>query len=112
MIKRITLDTNGDVYGVSNDLYVKIINDDENTFEILDPGFTELLIENNPTGVYVTDIDIDEGKYTILVINDIIGKQGSVRASISNATTYDDLSDNTAELSDIVENIDNSSSFS
>ena len=112
MTKRITLDTNGDVYGQAGNLYVKVLNDITNSFETLYPTFTELEIDSSPTGVYIADIDIEIGKYTISIINDILSKEGIVRATISEDTTYEDLGNTTAELSDVIDGLDTSTSFS
>ncbi|MCK5536817.1 MAG: hypothetical protein KAI79_08315 [Bacteroidales bacterium] len=111
MLRRITLDTNNDIYGQADNLYVKILNDETNIFELQYPTFVELEINSVPTGVYVADINIEIGKYTISIINDVLSREGTVRATITD-TSYEDLSATTAGLSDVIDGIDTSISFS
>ena len=111
MIKRLTLDTNTDSYGQASNLYVKIVNDEDNTFTLQYPTFTEINIEGNPTGVYIADVDVQAGKYTVFVINDLILKEAQTRATFTEEDDYKDLNNNIDDLNNSVDTLDPSNSF-
>ena len=111
MIKRLTLDTNTDSYGQASNLYVKIVNDTDNTFVLLYPTFTEIEIDGVPTGVYIADVEVQVGKYTVYVINDLILKEAKTRATFTEEENYKDLGENIEELNDSMDALDTSNSF-
>ena len=111
MIKRITLDTNGDAYGQASNLYVKIVNDEDNTFTLQYPTFTEIELNGLPTGVYIADVDVSAGKYTVQVINDVLLKEAQIRATFTEEENFTDLSDNIDELNNSMDAQDTSNSF-
>jgi len=112
MIKRITLDTNADLIGQASALYIEVINDDTGILVTLTPTFTELEIESTPTGVYNADIDLSPGKYSIFIKHDSLDKSGFIRTVVSNETTYEELGVNIFELDTLVNEQDDSISFS
>ena len=112
LMKKVTLDTNADVFGEANNLYVEVINDDTNEIAIQTPEFTEILLESNPTGIYVAEVLFStEGRFTIRIKHNALTQTGETRISISENGSYNDIEEKIDAISDTIENTNDSISF-
>ena len=78
MIKKITLDTNNDLYGESVNFYLEIINNETNVIITEYTVFREIMDGASPTGIYFTEVDLATGNYMITVKHTTINQDGSI----------------------------------
>ena len=99
MIKKITIDTNSDIYNESSNLFLEIVNNESNTVELSYPTFREILDEDNltPTGIYFCEIDLANGNYYVTVKHNTLTKTGSIHFVVTD-DDYKTLEDTITEL--------------
>ena len=112
MIKRITVDTNSDIYNEAENLYIEIINNETSAITLEYPTFTEILANDDitPTGIYSVEIDLGIGNYYITVKHNTITKSGSVHFIVTETDEHETLENTIIETVDDMD-VDDSTSF-
>ena len=91
MIKVLTLDTNNDLINESDNLHLEVINNETNSTTNEYPTFREIIDNTNPTGIYLTEVDLEVGNY-LVIIKHTSGKEASVHFIITE-DSHEDLED-------------------
>ena len=107
MIKKITIDTNSDLFGEASNLYLEVIDNITGITTSEYPTFREVLDGVVATGIYFCEIDLENGNYYITVKHTTLSSSGSVHYVMSE-DEHTILEDSIMELS---EEDDNSSTF-
>ena len=112
LYKKVTLDTNADVFGEANNFFVEVINNDTNEITIQTPTFTEILLDSAPTGIYVAEVLFStEGRFTVRIKHNSLSSSGETRISITENGSYNDIEEKIDNISDSIENKNDSISF-
>ena len=98
--KRVTLDTNQDIFGEELNFFIEVINESDGTHTNEFPIFTEIQLNETPTGIYITDLVFTTlGHFTIIIKHLTLEKEGLTRVIISEESEYVDLENKVVELS-------------
>ena len=113
MIRKITTDTNSDLYNESSNLFLEIVDNEVGSVTLAYPTFREVMDTDNitPTGIYFCEVDLGVGNYYITVKHTTLTKTGTLHFIVTEDDEYEILEET---ISDLVNeyNEDDSVSFS
>lgn len=110
--KRVTLDTNADLIGEADNLFIEVMDELDGTVVVETPTFTEIVLNTIPTGIYIADLDFaTTGKFLVEIKHSILDRSGSTSVIISADADYETLEQTVYELGVDADQVEESSSF-